>query len=111
MERYQSREERYLERFRRQAREAFLMAIPLTGVKWFPRSGNEGLYGYTYRQSGKIAMREDLKGNLEEKADTDIHESIHTSDEYETRRITEWILGFLDGTKKKYKGLSREYVI
>ena len=72
--------ESYLEKFRREADLSFLNTHPLTKIEWFPRSGNEGLYGFTYRHSGKIGLREDL--NPKEKLDTDIHESIHTPDEY-----------------------------
>ena len=64
----------------------------------FPKSGNEGLYGFTYRHSGKIGLREDL--DPREKLDTDIHESMHTPDEYETRKITEWIMQFIVGGYK-----------
>jgi hypothetical protein len=95
--------EAYLVRFREQQAQSCLNTVPLTQIEWFPKSGNEGLYGYTYRLSGKIAMREDLRFDEQEKTDTDIHESAHTPDEYETRRITALRMSLLKPENDKYR--------
>lgn len=87
----------YLEKARQQRHQSFWNTIPLTQIEWFPKSSHEWLYGYTYLSSKKIALREDLQGNYAKKEETDIHESLHTNNEYETRKITEWILKILRG--------------
>ena len=99
---YERIREKYLEGFRQERRESFWKTIPLTQVEWFPNSGNEGLYGYTYRLSGKIAMNERLKGDYSEKIDTDMHESGHTNDEHETREKTKLRMRWLFPEEKDY---------
>ena len=46
--------------------------------------------GFTYLGQGYMALRDDLAGKT--KRMVDIHESIHTPDEYETRILTDWIM-------------------
>ncbi len=91
----------YLHRFREERRD-ITRFLPATTLQTFPRQGNEGLYGWTHRQKdGIINVREDLQG--EKKIKTIIHESIHTPDEYETRRLTEWIMESMFPEEEKYK--------
>ncbi len=92
----------YLVRFHEQ-RDDFTAGIPCSRIESFPRSGNEGLYGWTTIPSdGRIHRREDLIGTWQGYV-TDIHESIHTPDEYETRRLVEWVLEPLRGATDKYR--------
>lgn len=78
-----------------------LLFVPARVRKSFPKNGNEGLYGFTYRNTGIIYVRNDLSSefNLE----VDVHESIHTNNEYETRRLTEDIMKELFPKKKPYQ--------
>ena len=63
-----------------------------------PRSLMGGVLGFTYLGSGKMARRDDLFGDMA--LMVDVHEAIHTPDEYETRVLTDWILRM---EKPKYK--------
>ena len=49
-----------------------------------------GVLGFTYLSSGKMARRDDLFGDMAKMVD--VHEAIHTPDEYETRVLTDWML-------------------
>ena len=49
-----------------------------------------GILGYTYLGESFMARRDDLTGSTARMVD--IHESIHTPDEYETRILTDWIM-------------------
>lgn len=98
----------YLEKFRKE-RNNPLRFVPATTVRRFPRSGNEWLYGWTYRGTGIINQRDDLELINNKKLENDIHESIHTTDEYETRRLTEWIMDTLFPGDEKYKTKPEEY--
>ncbi len=55
-----------------------------------PRSLMGGVLGFTYLGSGKMTRRDDLVGEIANMVD--VHEAIHTPDEYETRRLTDWML-------------------
>ena len=68
----------------------FTDRVPGKNLETFPVSGNEGLYGYTFLGDIKAWRRDDLSGNFAKMVD--IHESIHTPDEYETRILTDWIM-------------------
>jgi hypothetical protein len=57
----------------------------------FPVSGNEGLFGFTYLGDIHAWRRDDLLGTNKGE-ETDIHECIHTPDEYETRVLTSWMM-------------------
>jgi len=93
----------YLDRFRKQRRESFLNTLPAPQIEWFPKSGNEGLYGWTYLPTdGKIRLREDLKYNPEQKTKTDLHESGHTNCELETRLLTDERMSILFPEMMKY---------
>jgi len=90
----------YLDKFRADQKD-LLKFLPFVGVTKFPLNGNRGLYGWTYRNSGEINIREDLEG--EKKTEVMVHEAIHTPDEYETRRLTEWIMESMQMTENKYQ--------
>lgn len=85
-----------------------LKFLPSNTFRTFPRSGNEWLYGFTYRGTGIINVRDDLQG--ETLLETQIHESLHTSDEYETRRLTEWIMRLIPLEPEKYRTRPKEYI-
>ncbi len=55
-----------------------------------PKSIMGGVLGYTYLGGNFMARRDDLVG--EEARMVDIHEAIHTPDEYETRVLTSWMM-------------------
>jgi hypothetical protein len=63
-----------------------------------PKSLMGGVLGFTYLGSGKMTRREDLFGA--KALMVDVHEAIHTPDEYETRVLTSWMLKM---EKPKYK--------
>lgn len=88
----------YLDRFRNEKKDVSRF-LPATTFRTFPKSGFEWLCGWTYRD-GNINIREDLQG--EKKQEVVVHESIHTPDEYETRRLTEWILEGMFPKEKRY---------
>ena len=88
----------------RQERRDWLKFVPFATVRKFPRSGNEGLYGWTIRGSGIINQRDDLEF-IDYRLQNAVHEAIHTNDEYETRRLTEWIMTSMFPREEKYKGL------
>ena len=97
----------YLQRFL-QTRNDPTRVIPHQGMKKFAKNGNEGLYGWTYKaKDGAIRIREDLIDL--KKLETDIHECIHTPDEYETRVLTHWILSSMFKVRERYKTRPKEY--
>ena len=63
-----------------------------------PKGAMGSVLGYTHLFSGKMARRDDLFGDMAYMVD--LHEAIHTIDEYETRVLTSWML---EKTKPKYK--------
>ena len=62
--------------------------VPGKFVNVFPESLLGGILGFTYLGENFMGKREDMVGNQM----VDIHESIHTDNEYETRLLTSWIL-------------------
>lgn len=80
----------YLDK-RIEAMHDFTDRVPGKHLHTFPSSGNEGLFGFTYLGDVRAWRRDDLIGTKFAK-EVDVHESIHTPDEYETRRITEWMM-------------------
>jgi len=80
----------YLER-RQESLHDFTDRVPGKQLHTFPSSGNAGLYGYTFLGDVNAWRRDDLIGT-EFAMMVDVHECIHTPDEYETRRITEWMM-------------------
>ena len=62
-------------------------------LKWLnilPESMMGGILGFTYLGENFMGRRADLTGKTARMVD--IHESIHTPDEYETRILTSWIM-------------------
>ena len=55
-----------------------------------PKSLMGGVLGFTYLGENFMARRDDLIGDTARMVD--IHEAIHTPDEYETRILTDWML-------------------
>ena len=64
--------------------------VPLKWLNIFPESMMGGILGFTYLGENFMGRRADLTGKTARMVD--IHESIHTPDEYETRCITSWIM-------------------
>jgi hypothetical protein len=69
----------------------FTDRVPGKHLHTFPSTGNAGLFGFTYLGDVNAWRRDDLIGT-EFSFMVDVHESIHTPDEYETRIITEWMM-------------------
>tara|TARA_Y100000031_G_C8117537_1_gene336622 strand:- start:398 stop:775 length:378 start_codon:yes stop_codon:yes gene_type:complete len=91
----------YLDKFRAEQRD-LLKFIPSVNIRKFPLNGNRGLYGWTYRdKSAQVNIREDLTEDF--KTEVIVHEAIHTPDEYETRRLTEWIMESMNPTLTRYE--------
>lgn len=80
-----------------EARQDFTKRID-KALDLLPKSLMGGILGFTYLGSGKMTRRDDLFG--ERALMVDVHESIHTPDEYETRVLTDWIL---TRDRQKYK--------
>lgn len=64
--------------------------VPLKWLNILPETMMGGVLGFTYLGENFMARRADLTGKTARMVD--IHESIHTSDEYETRVLTSWIM-------------------
>ena len=64
----------------------------------FPKSMMGSILGFTYLGENFMARRDDLVGDKARMVD--VHEAIHTPDEYETRVLTDWML---TREKMKYK--------
>jgi hypothetical protein len=80
-----------IQRYRKRREESlqdFSDRVPGKFVHVFPESIMGGVLGFTYLGENFMGKREDMIGNRM----VDVHESIHTDDEYETRLLTSWIL-------------------
>ena len=75
---------------RQESLHDFTDRVPGKFVNIFPESVMGGILGFTYLGENFMGLRADLTGSL--KKMVDIHESIHTPDEYETRILTDWIM-------------------
>ncbi len=64
--------------------------VPLKWLNILPESQMGGILGFTYLGNNSMGRRADLTGRTARMVD--IHESIHTPDEYETRVLTSWIM-------------------
>ena len=69
--------------------------VPLKWLNILPESMMGGVLGFTYLGENFMGRRADLTGKTARMVD--IHESIHTPDEYETRILTSWILEKVKG--------------
>ena len=72
------------------SKEDFSQRVHLKPLTILPKNSMGSVLGLTYIGENFMARRADLIGKTARMVD--IHESIHTPDEYETRRITDWIL-------------------
>ena len=79
----------YLNR-RMKALHDFTDRVPGKFMNTLPKSIMGGILGFTYLGSNSVTRRDDLSGDFA--YEVDVHECIHTPDEYETRRITEWMM-------------------
>ena len=73
---------------REESMQDFSDRVPGKFVHVFPESLLGGILGFTYLGENFMGKREDMIGNEM----VDVHESIHTDNEYETRLLTSWIL-------------------
>ena len=64
--------------------------VPLKWLNILPEAMMGGVLGFTYLGENFMGRRADLTGKTARMVD--IHESIHTPDEYETRVLTSWIM-------------------
>ena len=71
--------------------------VPLKWLNILPETMMGGVLGFTYLGENFMGRRADLTGKTARMVD--IHESIHTPDEYETRVLTSWIM---EKTRSKY---------
>jgi hypothetical protein len=71
-------------------REDMTNMVPLKWLNILPESMMGGILGFTYLGENFMGRRADLTGKTARMVD--IHESIHTPDEYETRILTGWIM-------------------
>ncbi len=79
------------------SKEDMTQRVQLKTLNLFPKNVMGGVLGFTYIGDNFMGRRDDLTGSTGKMVD--IHESIHTPDEYETRILTEWILS---KEKRKY---------
>ena len=79
------------------SKEDMTNRVPLKWLNILPESFMGGVLGFTYLGENFMGRRADLTGSTARMVD--IHESIHTPDEYETRVLTSWIM---EKIKPKY---------
>ena len=72
------------------SREDMANRVPLKWLNIHPETTMGGVLGFTYIGDHSMGRRADLTGQTARMVD--IHESIHTPDEYETRVLTSWIM-------------------
>ena len=81
--------ENYFVKEQRKKRD-FTNLIPVKRVDFLPKSFvGDGILGYTYLFGDYMVLRDDL---VDRKREVDVHESIHTDNEYETRVLTWWMM-------------------
>ena len=73
-----------------ESKENTIDRVPLKWLNILPETIMGGVLGFTYLGENFMGRRADLTGKTARMVD--IHESIHTPDEYETRVLTEWIM-------------------
>ena len=79
------------------SKEDMTNMVPLKWLNILPENIMGGVLGFTYLGENFMGRRADLTGKTARMVD--IHESIHTPDEYETRVLTSWIM---EKAKSKY---------
>ena len=72
------------------SKEDMTNRVPLKWLNILPETMMGGILGFTYLGENFMGRRADLTGKTARMVD--IHESIHTPDEYETRVLTSWIM-------------------
>ena len=72
------------------SKEDMTNRVPLKWLNILPENVMGGVLGFTYLGENFMGRRADLVGKTARMVD--IHESIHTPDEYETRVLTSWIM-------------------
>ncbi len=72
------------------SKEDMTNRVPLKWLNILPENIMGGVLGFTYLGENFMGRRADLVGKTARMVD--IHESIHTPDEYETRVLTSWIM-------------------
>ncbi|MEK6946178.1 MAG: hypothetical protein AABX32_01085 [Nanoarchaeota archaeon] len=72
------------------SKEDMTSRVPLKWLNIHPETTMGGVLGFTYIGDPSMGRRADLTGWTARMVD--IHESIHTPDEYETRVLTSWIM-------------------
>lgn len=72
------------------SKEDMTNMVPLKWLNIHPETIMGGVLGFTYIGDPSMGRRADLTGKMARMVD--IHESIHTPDEYETRVLTSWIM-------------------
>lgn len=87
----------------------FRERVPGKNLVVLPRSVMGGILGLTYLGQDYMVLRDDLIGDKE---DVDVHESVHTDDENETRYITDSILSIrnFEPANDNYVRLRQKYV-
>jgi hypothetical protein len=83
---------------REEAQQDFTSKLDKT-LHIMPKSLMGGILGFTYLGENFMARREDLIGETANMVD--VHEAIHTTNEYETRILTEWMLSKVPPKYKK----------
>jgi len=78
-------------------KEDMTSMVPLKWLNVLPETMMGGVLGFTYLGENFMGRRADLTGKTARMVD--IHESIHTPDEYETRILTSWIM---EKTRSRY---------
>lgn len=78
-----------------QSKEDMASRVPLKWLNIHPETTMGGVLGFTYIGDPSMGRRADLTGQTARMVD--IHESIHTPDEYETRVLTSWIMEKVGG--------------
>mgnify|MGYP001606494004 CR=1 FL=1 len=73
-----------------EGKEDMTSRVPLKWLNILPENIMGGVLGFTYLGENFMGRRADLTGWTARMVD--IHESIHTPDEYETRVLTSWIM-------------------
>ena len=86
---YKSQLKNYLQKHISE-KEDMANRVPLKWLNILPETSMGGVLGFTYLGENFMARRADLTGKTARMVD--IHESIHTPDEYETRCLTQWIM-------------------
>ncbi len=86
---YKQQLKSYLQEFIN-SKEDMTNRVPLKWLNILPETMMGGVLGFTYLGENFMGRRADLTGKTARMVD--IHESIHTPDEYETRVLTDWIM-------------------